>query len=126
MITIERVAEIFGFTQGPWNIELSYISIVNRNLKIEICSFETGDANDEALNADMSLISKSPELLHMIVNDILRAEKNWIDNNDFSFSPSESDILEQCHRANADKIILIESCDRQGRKWPELRKELLK
>lgn len=54
------------------------------------------------------MIDDKNEMLETLIEDILIAEKNWIDNNDFEFSPDETDIIKQCHKANADKISIIE------------------
>jgi len=118
MITAERIYAVFGITHGPWEIELSYLSIVNKNLKIEICNFETGDAGDEELKGDMALIAAAPIMLVALINEVISLDCEDI----------LKDMIINMEISEEEKMMIsvIESADSKNRKWPELLKELLK
>ncbi len=112
-ITIERVAEVFGFTPGEWKWDgdvWDYEDVEEAPWLItKECPIITGQVECSHTNA--VLISKSPELLHGLIELRLMFPDGY-----YHVDREKKDILEK----------LIESCDRQGRDFETLKGELLR
>ena len=112
MITAERVYEVFGITPGPWE---TGNPLKNESNLMIYCDDSTGQRIADCTNnltfhsikmkeANAQLTASSPEMLVALVKQ------------EYSHS--------KCNAESEEIIKIIESADKQKRKWPELLKEL--
>lgn len=70
------------------------------------------DGNWMSADVGRKLEQQCNEMLEALIEDILEAEINWVENWQESFdnNPNKTDdeIRYECHKANADKIEIIE------------------
>ncbi len=114
----KRIIELLGITPGPWKSdkqENDFYQIQHSNGLVCL----VGHFTAEKTKANSNLIAASPEMIEALIEDIMKAERNWLENNDFSFSPTEQSILEECHRLNKDKISIIQKAT--GKSWEEIK-----
>ncbi len=123
MISIERVAKVFGFRKGKWSATTN----LNGNPCVfsgskNVCGIER-DFNSNSIVWDNTrrLITKSPELLYGLIEDWQFIEHFLACHGDLLPPIIYDDFLMRQHLIENK----LESCDRQGWEWETLKGELL-